>query len=410
MHTNHIKYRAAILCLAFLLALAGCNGKQPEPTMTPTKELEQSQQNTIPGTLTITGEAAAELTAGQQAVITAFMECYYQSMGRLEVLNCADLFSEEDQTAMHRDVWTLLCEIRRASLSDLTLQDYKTTLNCTAVEQQEDGTVRVRTEEDTTMHFTASPTADSKILGMYQGFVLEGSEETSWKIRRHTAWDSAYYPFMRFVAKDNGLSDGTKPPIEVGYSTVEEQRTLAEENLAARLVQQGQPAETMTAQNAYDRAAAVAYARHWAGERNGEWAEYDRYGGNCMNFVSQAIHAGGVPMDTTGSAWYWFGEGNRTASWSGVNSFVSYVAANTGGGLVGDAAAPYYTGEAGDVIAMGNDHFRHIVMISDVLTDKDGNTVDYLICSNTGVLCDFPAGAYFYTYQQLIKIYGWNGG
>ena len=379
MHTNHIKYGAAILCLAFLLALAGCNGKQPEPTMTPTKELEQSQQNTIPGTVTITGEAAAELTAGQQAVITAFMECYYQSMGRLEVLNCADLFSEEDQTAMHRDVWTLLCEIRRASLSDLTLQDYKTTLNCTAVEQQEDGTVRVRTEEDTTMHFTASPTADSKILGMYQGFVLEGSEETGWKIRRHTAWDSAYYPFMRFVAKDNGLSDGTKPPIEVGYSTVEEQRTLAEENLAARLVQQGQPAETMTAQNAYDRAAAVAYARHWAGERNGEWAEYDRYG-------------------------------NRTASWSGVNSFVSYVAANTGGGLVGDAAAPYYTGEAGDVIAMGNDHFRHIVMISDVLTDKDGNTVDYLICSNTGDLCDFPAGAYFYTYQQLIKIYGWNGG
>lgn len=82
--------------------------------------------------------------------------------------------------------------------------------------------------------------------------------------------------------------------------------------------------------------------------------------------------------------------------------------ANTGSGLVGDAAAPYYTGESGDVIAMGNDHFRHIVMISEVLTDESGNTVDYLICSNTGDLCDFPAGAYFYTYQQLIKIHGWN--
>ena len=67
MHTNHIKYGTAILCLAFLLALAGCNGKQPEPTMTPTEELEQSQQNTIPGTVTITGEAAAELTADERA-------------------------------------------------------------------------------------------------------------------------------------------------------------------------------------------------------------------------------------------------------------------------------------------------------------------------------------------------------
>ena len=77
--------------------------------------------------------------------------------------------------------------------------------------------------------------------------------------------------------------------------------------------------------------------------------------------------------------------------------------ANTGSGLVGDAAAPYYTGEPGDVIAMGNDHFRHIVMISEVLTDESGNTVDYLICSNTGDLCDFPAGAYFYTYQAAYQ-------
>ena len=408
MKTPKMKYRIAVLLLALtLLVLGGC-GAAPEQTMTPTAETETQEEAKIPGSVTVTGEAAAELTEGQQAVIVAFMERYYQSMGRLEVLDCGDLFSEEEQVTMHRDVWTLLCEIRRASLSDLTLLDYAVTLNCTAVEPQEDGTVRVSTEETTVMHFAASPTADSTILGMYQGFVLEGSEETGWKIKRHVAWDSAYYPFMRFVARDNGLDEGTKPPIEVGYSTYEEQRALALENLAARLAQQGEQAEAMTARNSYDRAAAVAYARRWAGERNSAWAEYDRYGGNCMNYVSQAINAGGVPMDTTGSAWYWFGNGNRTASWSGVNYFVSYVAANTGSGLVGDAEAPYYTGEAGDVIAMGNDHFRHIVMISEVVTNDAGNTVDYLICSNTGDLRDFPAGAYFYTYQQLIKIYGWN--
>lgn len=408
MKTPKMKYRIAALLLALMLLVLGGCGAAPEQTMTPTAETESQEEAKIPGSVTVTGEAAAELTEGQQAVIVAFMERYYQSMGRLEVLGCGDLFSEEEQVTMHRDVWTLLCEIRRASLSDLTLLDYAVTLSCTAVEPQEDGTVWVRTKEDTVMHFAASPAADSKILGMFQGFTLEGSEEEGWKIQRHTAWDSAYYPFMRFVARDNGLSEGTKPPIEVGYSTVEEQRTLAEENLAARLAQQGQQAEPMSVRNAYDREAAVAYARRWAGERNSEWPEYDRYGGNCMNFVSQTINAGGVPMDTTGSAWYWFGNGNRTASWSGVNYFVSYVQANIGSGLVGDAAAPYYTGEPGDVIAMGNDHFRHIVMISEVLTDESGNTADYLICSNTGDLCDFPAGAYFYTYQQLIKIHGWN--
>ena len=408
MHISHLKYRAtALLLVLVLLALTGCGTGQPEPAMTTTEE-QPTQETPVPGSVTVAGAAAEELTEGQRAVITAFMERYYQSMGKLEAQDCDDLFTAEEQAAMHRDVWTLLCEIRGASLSDLTLLDYAVTLDCTGVEPQEDGTVRVNTEETTVMHFAASPAANSKILGMYQGFVLEGSEETGWKIRRHTAWDSAYYPFMRFVPRDNGLADSAKPPIEVGYSTVEEQRALAEENLAARLAQQGQQAEPETAQNAYDREAAVAYARRWAGERNDEWAEYDRYGGNCMNYVSQAINAGGVPMDTTGSAWYWFGNGNRTASWSGVNYFVSYVQENTGRGLVGDAAAPYYTGAPGDVIAMGNDHFRHIVMISEVLTDENGDTVDYLICSNTGDLCNFPAGAYFYTYQQLIKIYGWN--
>lgn len=408
MHSPRRIYKWAALLLAACLLLASCGAQTTETDLPNQTAEEQPEENAVPGSIEITGEAAAELTEGQKTVITALMERYYQSMGRLEVQDCAALFADEEQAEMHRQVWSLLCEIRGASLSDLTLRDYAVTLDCTAVEPQEDGTVRVSTEETTVMHFAASPAADSTILGMYQGFVLEGSEETGWKIKRHVAWDSAYYPFMRFVARDNGLSEGTKPPIEVGYSTYEEQRTIALENLAARLAQQGEQAEAMTARGSYDRAAAVAYARRWAGERNSEWAEYDRYGGNCMNYVSQAINAGGVPMDTTGSAWYWFGNGNRTASWSGVNYFASYVAANTGSGLVGDVETPYYTGEAGDVIAMGNDRFRHIVMISEVLTDEAGNTVDYLICSNTGDLRDFPAGAYFYAYQQLIKIYGWN--
>ena len=84
---------------------------------------------------------------------------------------------------------------------------------------------------------------------------------------------------------------------------------------------------------------------------------------------------------------------------------MSYVQANTGSGLVGDAAAPYYRG-TGDVIAMGNDHFRHIVMISEVLTDESGNTVDYLICSNTGDLCDFGWGVLLHLSAALIKIHG----
>ena len=50
----------------------------------------------------------------------------------------------------------------------------------------------------------------------------------------------------------------------------------------------------------------------------------------------------------------------------------------------------------------------HTTVISGIIRDEAGQTVDYLLCSNTTNYTDFPAGAYYYTSQRLIKIYGWN--
>ena len=47
-------------------------------------------------------------------------------------------------------------------------------------------------------------------------------------------------------------------------------------------------------------------------------------------------------------------------------------------------------------------------MITDVVTDEDGNVIDYLVCSNTANQKNYPISAYGYTYQVLIKILGSN--
>ena len=67
------------------------------------------------------------------------------------------------------------------------------------------------------------------------------------------------------------------------------------------------------------------------------------------------------------------------------------------------------TGEVGDVLIVGfaGDH-RHTTVISHVVKDETGDTVDYLISCNTTNYRDFPASAYYYTFHRLIKIYGWN--
>ena len=51
---------------------------------------------------------------------------------------------------------------------------------------------------------------------------------------------------------------------------------------------------------------------------------------------------------------------------------------------------------------------NHTTVIQDVLRDGDGAVVDYLLCSNTADLRNFPASAYYYTNRQLTKIVGWN--
>lgn len=50
---------------------------------------------------------------------------------------------------------------------------------------------------------------------------------------------------------------------------------------------------------AYDRQAAVSYARRWALDRNPAFYDFDRIGGDCTNFTSQSIHAGSKIMNYT---------------------------------------------------------------------------------------------------------------
>ena len=49
-----------------------------------------------------------------------------------------------------------------------------------------------------------------------------------------------------------------------------------------------------------------------------------------------------------------------------------------------------------------------VIVILDVIRDENGLPIDYLLCSNTADLRNFPASAYYYTNRQLTKIIGWN--
>ena len=342
------------------------------------------------GSGTVTGSDA--LTEGQQEILLEFMDAYYQSMAELEVQDCSGLFIEDGGHEQFR------AQVDGTSWTAVT--DNQT---------QEDGCVQVEVMEYADMRFAHTPDTDSSVTGVWHSFVMREADG-KWFLTHHAAYDSAYFGFLRWENSSTGRS--TETASEEELEAIARQRIrAAEEQIALRGQQAAGEEAAPEAEHAYDREAAVAYAREWAGERNPRWQAYDGSGGNCMNFVSQSLYASGIPMDESGDArWYWYSDGNRAPAWTGVDSFRVYARDNTGYGLSAQVGAVYDTGEEGDVILMSADgNYHHAVIISQAVRDEDGRTIDYLICSNTGNYRDFPVSAYVYAEQELVRIAGWNG-
>ncbi len=83
----------------------------------------------------------------------------------------------------------------------------------------------------------------------------------------------------------------------------------------------------------YDRELALSYAKRWALEFNPNYYNFSSLGGDCTNFVSQCIHAGGVAMNYERYGWYYLSLNNRAPAWTGVNEFWDFGTSNKRVGL-----------------------------------------------------------------------------
>lgn len=375
-------------------------------------------------------EPSTPLTLEQRALIADYMENYYESLAGLQLRDISYLFAEPNgvQAAGNRAVLEYLVELRKMQPVDLTLAYYEYVVSIRQgswgdpEDETEKDEVWVTAVEHSIQNFDEYPEADAESTSIFHQFVLLKTPQ-GWRIKSHMQLDTLY--IVLFLEGDShNMREYMRSsfPEEKGTTYINQRlETLlreARDNLAARGLEPFSE-ETISVDNDYDRDAAVAYALEWVGKRNEEWEDYGRYGGNCQNYVSQCLLAGGIPMDPYGdSLWKWYsdiphnqpGAVGRSASWSGVEEFRQYAQNNTGFGLAAQAGAPYYSGEIGDILELGTaeNPLRHAVIITQVIRDEDGNVVDYLVSSNTSDLRNFPASAYFYSSQSLVKILGWN--
>ena len=115
----------------------------------------------------------------------------------------------------------------------------------------------------------------------------------------------------------------------------------------------------------YNRERALQYAERWAFSRNPLFSDYTGIGGNCTNFVSQCLYAGGCRMNFTPVfGWYYLDKNDRTASFTGVDYLYNFLTSNEGEGPFGREAGAADM-ETGDVIQLSREGegFFHSVLV-----------------------------------------------
>lgn len=155
----------------------------------------------------------------------------------------------------------------------------------------------------------------------------------------------------------------------------------------------------------YNRELAVEYANEWALGRNPRYYSFNGIGGDCTNFVSQCLYAGGAPMNYEPvMGWYYISSTDRTAAWTGVEYFYNFLMRNEGRGPYAQEVTASEM-EPGDVIQLSflPGAFGHTLLVTD--TDYSGRADKILIATHSDDSRYRPLSSYYVHDVRYLKIF-----
>ena len=361
----------------------------------------------------------AGISDGMRLKIINLFNAYYRSIKYLEAVDTSDLFHSDypENAARFNKGLELTVARRRNSINDLTLDDCHYDLVISSSSVSESGAIEVVVLEDGyyNFHFLNGTESRQHNVETDVYFRQEGDE---YKITSVNHIEGA------FIYVDNHFdysSDYQKELDDLGNQYMEAYTTTHqayEQDRQAVVAGSADTTGKRTATHAYDRDRAVSYAKQYATVRN---LQYPYYGSNCMNFVSQCMHAGGIPYDHTGSAqwknyqgYYDDSDSERGFSYAFIHIyyFQNYLEAIEDG-MVVDQNLNLYLGEPGDFVYVdsGTDEYGdmgHVILITEIVRNEAGEIVDYLMCGNTNDQYLYPLSAQAAIYKKLAKVEGYN--
>lgn len=159
----------------------------------------------------------------------------------------------------------------------------------------------------------------------------------------------------------------------------------------------------------YDRQRAVEYARTWALRRNPLFIDFTGIGGNCTNFVSQCILAGGCTMNYTPDfGWYYISPEERAPAWSSVEYFYEFITGQVAFSAQNGGVGPYASevgrelAQLGDAVqyATADGDWYHTVIITKI---EDG---EIYVSAQSDDALDRPISSYNFSSARFLHLEG----
>lgn len=361
-----------------------------------------------------------------QSTVERYFENRYRALSNLQLEGFENLTeqSAKGDTFLRAELDKLEIEIQHAKYHQLRYSHYEFFLNFKSISINtftQMATVSVVEGHDVVFEISeaispADPTISS--LRNLEHTIILHKVQGKWKIV-----SDDYDDYLWRLIRATGLSAD-----ELLQSMIESQNRPLSENGIQTVTSCSLPADAST--HPYNRNGAVAYAQRWATAdppyNHPPYDDFTNYGGDCTNFVSQAIHEGGnAPMvyysdcgeNCVGTlGWFYTDVNHRANAWTDVTALHDFINQywvwprpgvddpDGPGGPEGcdvskDSAQP------GDIIQYewtGGAQWDHSVIIVDSI-DMGNGDMYHLVAGHTPDVDNYPY--YSFHYGDPSKIY-----
>ena len=154
----------------------------------------------------------------------------------------------------------------------------------------------------------------------------------------------------------------------------------------------------------YNRKLAVDYARRYALNYNPKYFHFAGMGGDCTNYISQCLLAGGGVMNYDKYyGWFYINKDNRAPSWTSVKYFQRFLLTHNFPGFVAKVV-PIDQLDVGDIIQIRQNptEFNHTVIITRITSRE------IYVCAHSNDALDKPLSSYQYIELKGIHIISIN--